>query len=539
MVLIALVGLGQIWSVTCLAEFKVGFDEADITPSVETFTDSNSNGRYEQGEDFTDLNHNGVFDPVWIAGTSTRLARTAYDPLSSIALVLDSQGQGQGTRIAIVSLDVIGLMRPDVLEIQNRLPEAWNIDHLYISSTHNHNGPDLLGLFGPDGETGVDPAYKAFLAEQILKSVKEAVSVLSPARMQVVKVPIVPGDQALDTRPPSVMDSDIRLLHFKQADGDRTIGTLINWSTHVETAGYFLDGLTADFPAALRKALRQGLYASYQEKSAAVEAAFRRNPLLKNGLGEQHIFVAGMVGGMITSTRPHVFLDEDGNYLDHLDNSVSIFDRFSGRVVTEPSLEKAQIQGRMLATEILEVLNSVPEQFDPDVPLKAYQKLFKVPLDNQGLRSLCEARIFAREDGDGCSAFTTEVNIVQIGRSWVVTLPGEIYPEMVLGGEERLPGADFPAAHVAPPLLAVLSQHLFGTDIAAPGKDIFWFGLTNDCLGYFIPKSGWDASEPHNYYVDSSSPWTYGEASSMGPETGVLVTEAIKELVKVVPRASD
>ena len=52
-------------------------------------------------------------------------------------------------RIAIVSLDMIGLFYDDVVRIRNYIAQNINVDYVLIASTHTHNGPDLLGAWSP------------------------------------------------------------------------------------------------------------------------------------------------------------------------------------------------------------------------------------------------------------------------------------------------------------------------------------------------------------------------------------------------------
>jgi hypothetical protein len=50
-------------------------------------------------------------------------------------------------------------------------------------------------------------------------------------------------------------------------------------------------------------------------------------------------------------------------------------------------------------------------------------------------------------------------------------------------------------------------------------------GLTNDQIGYIIPRSQWDEKEPYTY---NDKP--YGEENSLGPKTAPLVHQALIQL---------
>jgi hypothetical protein len=104
-----------------------------------------------------------------------------------------------------------------------------------------------------------------------------------------------------------------------------------------------------------------------------------------------------------------------------------------------------------------------------------------------------------------------------LGPASFMCVPGEIYPEIVHGGIENPPGADFKMPfHEYPPLVQVM-----------PGKYQFILGLMNDEIGYIIPRSEWDMEAPYLYGAKEQ---LYGEINSCGPETAPLV---YRELVKL------
>src|SRR5262249_55681303 len=124
-------------------QFKIGFAEADVTPVL---------GR----------------KPVYMAGFGqNRIATGVHDPLMARAVVIECDHY----RIGLLSVDVVGLFRDQVLAIRKRLP---GIQYLLVSSTHNHEGPDTLGLWGPlPVMSGVDPAYLERLTDQCVRAVED------------------------------------------------------------------------------------------------------------------------------------------------------------------------------------------------------------------------------------------------------------------------------------------------------------------------------------------------------------------------------
>ena len=130
------------------SEFKVGFAELSITPElIDEWEDINNDAQFDPDIDsWTDVNGNNKFDAVWMAGfQNKRAAQGVKDDLMAVTAVIDD---GQ-TRIGIISADTIGLMRKFVLSVREDVPSEWDLDYIMVHATHNHEGPDTQGLWGP------------------------------------------------------------------------------------------------------------------------------------------------------------------------------------------------------------------------------------------------------------------------------------------------------------------------------------------------------------------------------------------------------
>jgi hypothetical protein len=125
---------------------------------AEPFADANGNGRYDaphplrpwaHADPFTDLNGNGKWDGPFLAGFKHRgdyyVATGVHDPLWARALVL----RAGGTAVALVVLDLIGLLRDEVLAIREAVADL-GLDYVAVACTHTHAGPDSLGIWGPN-----------------------------------------------------------------------------------------------------------------------------------------------------------------------------------------------------------------------------------------------------------------------------------------------------------------------------------------------------------------------------------------------------
>ena len=123
---------------------SVGFAKIPITPQVtDTWNDFNNNAKYEpeQGETYNDVNGNNKFDPVWIAGFHNRRpAQGVHDDLWARVMVLDDGA----TRVAITSIDAVGFIYDDAVDIRKSAHDKYNCDYTIISSTHVHQAPDLI-----------------------------------------------------------------------------------------------------------------------------------------------------------------------------------------------------------------------------------------------------------------------------------------------------------------------------------------------------------------------------------------------------------
>jgi hypothetical protein len=215
------------------APLQAGFGRADITPDLAR--------------------------TVWLAGFRMgRQATAVHDPLWAMAVVLDDGH----SRIGFVSLDAIGFFHDDVVSVRRRLSPEWGLDYVVVAATHNHNTPDLMGIWGPHPlRTGVDPDYQELVIDASVRALGEAVGDLSPASVRGVRIPSDPAGLVTDTRPPEVYDADLRVLLFRREDG-ACAGSLVTWANHPETPWSKNTEITADFPGFLRDGLEHGLRAS-------------------------------------------------------------------------------------------------------------------------------------------------------------------------------------------------------------------------------------------------------------------------------------
>jgi hypothetical protein len=440
---------------------------------------------------------------VYMAGFgNNRVATAVHDDLYARCLALAA---GENT-VAMCSADLIGLFYDDVLKIRTKVKaQAPETTHLIVASTHDHEGPDTMGLWGPTPlESGIDEAYLDWVDEQIAAAAVQAIHSLQPARLTLGRDehPLLALLQD-DSRPPYVKDPYLFVMRLVSTAG-KPIATLVNWSDHPETLGGKNTEITADYSHWLCRGVEEQL-------------------------GGTAVFFDGSIGGLLST----------------LGDQVALQDPETGKIAKDDTWGKAELFGTTLGALAARAAKA-GEEVEID-SLAVHKAVFFVPLMNDrfrvgGAMGIYKNRKQLYTDGKldpsvgekelpgyGKLKYAlgkdmqTEVDYLQLlsrGKvmAEVSTIPGEIYPELINGGITRYPGADFSDAPFEPTLRAHLKS-----------KYQFVFGLANDELGYIIPKAEWDDEAP--WLQDKPTRW-YGEINSVGPEISGAVMHALVGLIE-------
>jgi hypothetical protein len=452
--------------------YGVGAAAVAITPAVDyTLKDADSNGKFDPqvGDRLVEANGKEAKRPVWLAGFDAgRPATGVHDGLWARAVVFAQDD----LCVAVVMLDLIGFFYHDVIDVRRSLPSDLGIDHLIIASTHNHNGPDTMGLWGRTHyRCGVDRAYLRQAKDGIRNAVQQAVADLRPAEIRIAARPTGTEGWVKDSRPPKVIDDTLTVLHCVARDSDETIATILHWSNHPECLGSDNTLLTSDFCHYARKRLEAEL----------------------GGVG---VYWNGAVGGLITSLGVPVPGPD-------------------GKAIQEAGFAQAEALGENLAGLALDLLHDGQTRPLRDGRLQVQAKTIFLPTDNRLLRWGMNLGIINRGYYPG-RKLCTEIDRVQFGLLDLLTVPGEIYPEIVVGGVECPDGADYPGEpQEVPPLKELLT-----------GEYKLILGLANDEVGYLIPQTEWDTQPPYIY--DYHKP-PYGEIVSPGPHTAAALHREIAD----------
>jgi hypothetical protein len=197
--------------------------------------------------------------------------------------------------------------------------------------------------------------------------------------------------------------------------------------------------------------------------------------------------------------------------------SLGVVDPFTGEELKKPSFEKALAEGNQLSMLALDAMEN-PSEIIEKAGISLVVRTLKLPIKNKIFRLGAALGILNRGTA-GWMKMRSELAVLKIGEVSIVTVPGEIYPEIVNGGVEAPEGADFGIDPVeVPPIREMM-----------PGKYKFIIGLANDEIGYIIPKSQWDVKAPFAYGREKAQ---YGEVNSLGPETAPILHQNIKEMLE-------
>ena len=318
---------------------------------------------------------------VFLAGLSNNRRSTGvHDDLWARCLALSD---GEETLI-LVSLDLIGLFLDQVNLIRGEAEKhGLNGKDIIVASTHQHSGPDTLGLWGPDPTTsGVDEDYMAYVRKRVLDAILEATGNMREAVLRFTSTK-APGGVARNSRNPGVLDPEISVLNVETPKGE-TIAVLINFALHPEVLWSDNTLITADFP--------NYLYATVEEE-----------------LGGVALFFNGALGGMVTPD------------------------------VEEHTFKESERIGRTLAEAALKALRGEAEKQSRDSGLTVKRETLSLPVENQKFKTLHSLGVIKRSIQN--YEITTELYHVEVGDAEIITIPGEALPEIGLELKAKMTGS--------------------------------------------------------------------------------------------------
>jgi hypothetical protein len=503
-------------------QLKVGAAKRIYTPqNFETYTDENMNRKWDSTEPYTDLNGNGKFDGVWLFG-GARAAESVKTDVEARAIAFV---EGDIT-VVIVYCDAIGLLAGDMDTIrQNPQLAGLDIDHIIVGATHAHDAPDTVGLWGPTAtSTGREDFVMNGLYDAAAAAIKEAVTTAQPAQMVIASTKLIndptnpmsrTDNWNQDIRDPIIFDPTITIARFvKVSDPTSTIGTIVNWGNHPEVA-HFDDTvpamITAHYPHWLREGVENGVLHA--------DSIFADTDLA--GLGGVTVFIQGALGGQIGSLRG-----------THPPGP-------GGTPVTMESHAMDQAIGTNAAARALSALRDTGESVS-DLPLSLTSATYNARIDNVYFHVAFLVKLIGPHPLVGYDAsqpidennepwLPLRATYLQIGPLGIVTAPGELHPELWVGGYDgswswgwpllnhTMDSSGNPTPNQPDFSKAPAPPYMRDLVLAKPGvRYPVLAGLAEDYIGYIVPS--------YNYVLDANNPYIveaqgdhYEEVYSLGP----------------------
>ncbi len=429
-------------------------------------------------------------DPIYMAGFNNDFAATGvHDDLWARGVVLESGDR----KIAIVSLDLVGYFNNEVQTIRELVDDP-SFDLIVISSTHNHEGPDTMGLWGPDELTsGTDLGYLDFVNATTAECIREANENLAPAEIRFatgdtngLSLPPEPDLVAdsvilqhlcvggffdaegacidgieVEGDPGPIRNSTTPSFQLRRSDDQETIATVVNYASHHEALGADNSLITSDFPHYMREAL---------------EARF----------GGVAIYVSADVG--VLQGPLDIFLENE-----------------DGELIERRTFAFAERMGELLATAAGDALEAV-DQWSDDPEIEYVQSgAIDLVVTNPYFDLLGALGVFGRRPvvplPEGGLEINTEMQAFRIGPAQFAVVPNETDPQIANTYRDQMNGAEhrfligmgndevgyqMPEAKYNPGCFLCFQVNIGGDDSEGlcPGEE--W----NDCGTVFINNIG-------------------------------------------------
>ena len=446
----------------------------DVTPDiVETFTDLNGNadfdGCHDQpaggtddcSEPFDDANGNGWFDPVWIGGFGPlRPANGVHDPVYARALVLVRDQE----ILAFVTLDFVGLMFPRIHDARDALAaDGFPADRLIVNSSHNHQGPDTMGLWGDPYDianpiTGLDHDYQATIALAIEQAVRDAADTVVPVDLTVGALHMrdrsalfngtnwgghspdrIQRGMVHDGRDPVVVSDQLLAIQGADDGGD-VVFTLTSWSGHPEVRGSRNNDLSADWVGVARDVIEShygGTALHMPECLGGMQSALGGElPLvLEDGTHQWRTCDAAAVADIDDETCFGKIEGEIASWDDGVDEPVWA-ERDSWAFVTSHGWHIAE--AAIAALDAGESMESTPIRVEVEemaIPLQniAYKLMGPSGMFEPDFDELIVDREICPEAADEDDCLPARTFRIQLGDVSFAGVPGELLPELAWG----------------------------------------------------------------------------------------------------------
>ena len=456
---------------------RVGTCQRDITPITPSLAQTYEDTFGVPGT----VNHT---DPIHVAGFGNGRDATGYnDRLWARGVVVSRRG----VRIAIISLDLVGYFKNEVATIRAMVSPESGIDHVIVSSTHQHEGPDTLGIWGADGATtGIDFGYLDFVNAAVADCIDDAAAHMKRALLFTTTAQtdglslgtdpeddgfgvadsrvLVDDDLVAPETEGRIIDPNLGTMQFVELRWPfPTMATLVNFASHPESLGSNNTLITSDFPHYVRERIE----AEYGGVAVWLsgDLGVLQGPLdidvedPDTGLpAPRRTFRWAEVHGTQLAERAIEAIDAKRFYTLHNGYRFTAWWRGEAR----PRIDYATVDPVpvrldnpffkfLFATGVIDARRELFTNGQPD-PSVGFP--FPPPFD-----------VIPQSLGEDIH---TEVSALRIGKAQIAVVPDELDPQIGFGYRDAL--------------------------VANGARETFIFGLGNDEIGYQVPFDKWDDS---------------------------------------------
>lgn len=406
----------------------------------------------------------------WMAGYNiAKKVKGVLDPITINAMWLDCN---DGKGIVFVSADIIGLTGYDVGDIRASLDEFCNKTgcvSVIISCTHTHAGFDTVGYWGVLPKSGKSSKYMLMIKATIKALCYSAYKSKKRGKLfyGFVHVP----ELAYDWREPEFFDDRLSRLRFVPDDGsDET--WYLNFTAHPNTLGNENKKISADYPCYMRRRI-------HENKNVNI------------------LYSVGAIGA--------------------IDLAHIMSDRY----------ERTVKGGRMLGEKALSIDNDL--ELKPNIIYS--RKNFFYPIENNVLSFMEMLHVINANKSSYDSvlgkALISEINYLKFDGLSILTIPGEIFPELVYPGHYST--AENSSTGESEEINPITLSEICGD------KNLVIFGVTNDMTGYIIPPNDFvlNKTQPYlNTTHDRFGRYHYNETNSLGPASAQIIADTFSSMIE-------
>ena len=394
-------------------------------------------------------------EPFYIAGYNNGVQITGVlDYCEARAIWLDTGEEG----VLLIGVDCVALDSGTVRKIRESLKDVPNCVSVNVYATHTHAGIDTLGMWGPIGVDGKNNSYMEAVIKAAAEAGREAAENRSKGELYFGYVKT--EEMYRDSREPLVYDENLYQLLFRADNGEDNI-RIFSYGAHPESLRGKNTLLSRDYAGMLCDEVTEQT-------------------------GDHTLFAPGAVGGLIMTKE---FIDTGTEY---------------------GAVRNRNYTSNRLARYALSITESMEEKLSPKLVFKTSNCV--VPMDNTAfwlyklLGILGNAAV--RTNSATGYGVETEVSLLCLDDLAIALIPGEIFPELVYGGEY---GDASPQNENPKPLAQTAKEHGM--------ENLLVIGLANDEIGYIVPPSDFLVNEKKPYFekvTDYKGENHYEETNSVG-----------------------